>query len=267
MIRSRFTPVFLTAMLVFLPFVATAQEEEPTLLTWVGLINLKPGTGPQFEKAFEKYNQPLFDRLVEDDKGISWGLGYELAGPGGYDYVVWINAPGWAGIGDIEAMFDAQYEGMSEDELAEMIRDWTAVIEPGPEETQLLRHVVVNANPETDSKYLRLSYYKVRPGHSGDLVKMYKSYWVPIYDQLLESGVISAYGMIEEAVHSDSSFTHQAWFEFNSLADLDEVEKAIEEADSAVSEGDRVARNLAFLKMVEPDAHYDRLIRKLKQGG
>lgn len=267
MFRSRLTPMFLTTALVFLPFVAIAQEEGPTPLTWVGLINLKPGTGPQFEKTFEKYNQPLFDRLVADDTGVSWGLGYEMAGPGGFDYVVWISAPGWGGIGEVEAMFDTQYEGMSEEDLAEMITDWTAVIEPGKDQTQILRHVVVNANSDADSKYLRLSYFKAKPGHSGDLVKMYKSYWAPFYDELLGSGVISAYGLIEQAVHSDSSFTHQAWIEFNSLADLDEIDRAIEEADADVSEGDRMARKLAFMKTVEPDAHYDRLIRKLKQGG
>ena len=46
-----------------------------------------------------------------------------------------------------------------------------------------------------------------------------------------------------------------------------QFEKVIEEAFSEVSESDGVARKLAFMKMVEPDAHFDRLIRKLKQGG
>ena len=267
MIRSRLTIVLVTAALVFPSIVASAQDEGPTPLTWVGSIKLQPGAGPQFEKVFETYDQPLFDRLVAEGEGVSWGLGYELAGPGGFDYVIWISAPGWAGIGTIEAMFDARYEGMSEDDLAEMIAAWTAVIAPEEDQVQLLRHVVVNTNPEADSKYLRLSYYKVKPGRSGELVKMYKSYWVPLNEQLLESGVISAYGLIEQAIHTDSSFTHQAWIEFNSLADLDRIDKAIEEADAEVSEGDRMARELAFMKTVETGAHFDRLIRKLKQGG
>jgi hypothetical protein len=148
-----------------------------------------------------------------------------------------------------------------------MIEDWAAVIEPGAEQVQLLRHLVVNANPEADNKYLRLSYYTTTPGHGDDLMKMYKSFWVPIYDRLLEAGVIGAYGMVEQAVHSDSSFTHLSWFEVNSLADLDEVDKAVAEASAEVSEGDGVARKLAFMKMVEPDGHYCRLIRVWKHGG
>ena len=87
-----------------------------------------------------------------------------------------MNQPGWGGIGEVEAMFDAHYEGMSEDDLAEMIADWTAVIDPEEDQIQLLRYAVVNADPEADSNYLRLSNYKVKLGHSSDLVKMYKSY-------------------------------------------------------------------------------------------
>ena len=74
---------------------------------------------------------------------------------------------------------------------------------------------------------MRLSYHTVRAGYGSDLMKMYRSYWVPIYDHLLEAGVIGAYGVIEQAVHSDTSFTHLAWFEFNSLANLDKVESLV----------------------------------------
>jgi hypothetical protein len=263
MIRSRLTPVLVMTALLLLPAFAVAQEG-PMPLTWVGMVKVKPGAGPQFEKAFEKYNKPLFDQLVADGKATSWALGYELAGPGGYDYAIWITAPGWAGIGDVEAAFDARYEGMSEEELAAMIEDWVAAIEPGADQTQLLRHTVFKANPDADWNYVRLSYFTVKPGHGDDLMKGYKSFWVPIYDQLLEAGVISGYGMVEQAIHSDSSFTHEAWTTFNSLADLDKVEMAIEEANKEVSEGDSVARKIAFMKMVKADAHFCRLIRVWK---
>jgi len=263
MIRSRGIPVLVVAALILLPSVAAAQEG-PTLLTWAGMVNVKPGADPQFEKAFDKYNKPLFDQLVADGKATSWALGYELAGPGGYDYVVWINAPGWAGIGDIEAAFDSQYEGLSKEELAEMIEDWTAAIEPGDDQTLLLRHTVFKANPDADWKFLRLSHYTVKPGHGGDLMKMYKTIWVPIYDQLLETGAISGYGMAEQAVHSNGSFTHEAWITFSALANLDKVDQAIEEAFAEMADGDAVARNIAFMKMVKPEAHFDRLIRVWK---
>jgi hypothetical protein len=251
------------AALLLLPALAAAQEG-PMPLSWAGMFKVNPGAELQFEKTFEKYEKPLLDQLVADGKASTWGLGYELAGPGGYDYVVWITAPGWAGIGEVESMFDARYEGMSEEDLAAMIEDWVAAIEPGSDQTLLLRHKVFKANPDADWNYLRLSYYTVKPGHGGDLMKGYKSFWVPIYDQLLETGVISGYGMAEQAVHSDSSFTHQAWITFNSLADLDRLVKAIEEANEEVSEGDSVARKIAFLKMVKADTHYDRLIRVWK---
>jgi hypothetical protein len=251
------------AALMLLPALAAAQDE-PEPLTWVGMMQVKPGADLLFEKAFDKYNKPLLDQLVADGKAMSWGLGYELAGPGGYDLVLWITVPGWAGIGAVEAMFDERWEGMSEEELTDMFEDWMAAVEPGDDQTQLLRHKVFKANPDADYKYLRMSAYTVKPGHGEDLMKGYKSFWVPINNQLLETGVISGYGMIEQAVHSDSSFTHEAWITLDSLADLDKVEKAIGEANEMLSEGDSVARKIAFMKMVKPDAHYCRLIRVWK---
>jgi len=252
------------AALILLPTLAAAQEG-PMPLTWVGMYKVKPGTGPQFEKLFEKYDKPLCAKLVADGNAISWGLGYELAGPGGFHYAWWVTMPGWAAMGAVEAAFDEFYEGLSEEELATMSAERTAVMEPGTSQTQLLRHTVFQANPDADYKYLRLAAYTFKPGHDGDVMKMYKSFIVPTYDQLLESGVISGYGMMEQAVHSDSSFTHEAWITFADLADIEKYEKAFMEADAEVSEGDGVARELAFMKMVKPDGHYDRLIRVLMQ--
>lgn len=239
-----------------------AADDGPMPLTWVGMVKLNPGTGPQFEQAFEKYNRPLFDQMVADGKAMSWGLGYELAGPGGFDYVMWITMPGWAGMGAVEAAFDAQYESLSEEELATMIADWTAVTQPGENHNDLLRHTVFKGTPGADFKYLRLSAYTVNPGYGEDLMNMYKSFNVPTYEKLLEEGVISGYGMIQQAVHSDTSFTHEAWITFAELADLEKVEKAFDERE--ISDGDEAARDIAFRKIMKTDSHFDRLIRVTK---
>jgi len=256
--------VLVIAALLLLPTLVAAQEG-PMPLTWVGMVKVKPGAGPLYEKFFEKYDKPLFDQMVAEGKAASWGFGYELAGPGGYDYVLWITMPGWGAMGAVEATFDARYEGMSEEELGAMMEEMVAAVDTDALQIQLLRHTVFQANPDEDYKYLRLAAYTVKPGHGGDVMKMYKSFMVPIYDKLLENGVISGYGMAEQAVHSDSSFTHEAWIVFNSLADLENYEKAFMEADAEVSEGDGVARELAFMKMMQHDGHFDRLIRVTKR--
>ena len=258
------TPVFLTIALVAAPMIAIAQDA-PKPLTWVGTIDVKPGGGPGFEKVFETYQKPILDQLVEDGKATSWGLGYELAGPGGFDYVVWVTIANWAAMGDVEAAFDARYEGLSEEDLTAMMEDFVGVVEPGDEQGQLLRHHVFKANPEGKSNYLYLSAFSVKPGHGSDVMKMYKSFMMPIYDGLLEDGTITGYGMVQQEVHTDPSFTHEAWFTFENLSDLDAREKAFEDAYTEESEGDEVARDLAFMKMVKWETHFDRLIRVLMQ--
>ena len=53
MTRSRLTSVLVMAAVLLLPTLVAAQED-PMPLSWVGLVKVKPGAGPQFEKAFEK---------------------------------------------------------------------------------------------------------------------------------------------------------------------------------------------------------------------
>jgi hypothetical protein len=246
------------AALILLPAFVTAQDG-PMPLTWVGMDKVKPGKGMEYPALFAKYNKPLLDRMVADGTALGWGVGYELAGPGGFNYLVWITMPGWAGMGAVEAAFDANYEGMSEEERGAMMAEWMEVLETGDEKYMLLRHTVFNASPDAKYKYLRLSNNTAKPGHDSDVKKMYKSFVEPVYDQLLKDGAIAGYGLIEQAVHSDPTFTHEAWITFDELADLEKVEKAFKEQE--VSDGDEVARDLAFNKMFESDAHYDRLIR------
>lgn len=260
--RYRVFPIIVMAASMLLPALVTAQDG-PMPLSWVAMDKVKPGMGMQYPALFAKYNKSLLDQMVADGTAMSWGVGYELAGPGGFNYLVWITMPGWAGMGAVEAAFDANYEGMSEEERETMMSEWMEVMETGDEQYMLLRHTVFNANPDAKYKYLRLSNYTVKPGYEDDVSKMFKSFVAPVYDQLLEDGVIAGYGLIEQAVHSDSTFTHEAWITFDELADLEMVEKAFMAQE--VSDGDDVARDLAFKKMFQHDAHYDRLIRVMMQ--
>lgn len=256
--RYRVFPIIVMAALLLLPALVSAQDG-PMPLTWVGMDKVKPGMAMQYPALFAKYNKPMLDQMVADGIATSWGVGYELAGPGGFNYIVWITMPGWAGMGAVEAAFDARYEGLSEEEQETMMSEWLEVMETGEEQYMLLRHTVFNGNPDAKFKYLRLSNYTAKPGYGSDVTKMYKSFVEPVYDELLKDGAIAGYGLIEQAIHSDSTFTHEAWITFAELADLEKVEKAFMEQE--VSDGDEVARDLAFNKMFESDAHYDRLIR------
>ena len=262
--RWRMVPFIVAVALMVLPSLAVAQEQ-PKLLSWVGFINVKPGADPMFEKAFDKYQAPLLNQLVADGHAASWGLGYELAGPGGYDYVVWVTMPGWAGMSAVEKAFDDRYESMSEDDLKGMMGEWLAAMEDDGEVTQLLRHQVFNSAPSTEYNYLKLSTWVVKPGHGGDVMQMYKDYAQPVYEQLLADGTITGYGMIEQVVHADSSFTHETWITFKDLADLDTVEAAFMAADEDVGEADHMARKLAYMKITNPAHHHDRLLRVWKR--
>lgn len=256
--RYRVFPIIVMAALILLPASGSAQDG-PMPLTWVGMDKVKPGMAMEYPALFAKYNKPMLDKMVADGIATSWGVGYELAGPGGFNYLVWITMPGWAGMGAVEAAFDANYEGMPEEEREAMMAEWMAVVETGNEQYMLLRHTVFNGNPDAKFKYLKLSNYTAKPGHGSDVTKMYKSFVEPIYAQLMKDGAIAGYGLIEQAIHSDPTFTHEEWITFGELADLEKVEKAFMEQE--VSDGDEIARDLTFNKMFESDAHYDRLIR------
>jgi hypothetical protein len=244
-----------------------AAQDGPPPLTWVNTLEVHTGAGQQFMQMVREYDAPILEQLAADGTIMSWGVGAQMAGPPGLDYAMWVTVPSWASFAKVEQAFDEARSSMSEDDMASMIETWKTAVKEGSDHAQIIRHVVFEADPDAaPPKYLRLSVYTAKPGAGSDMMKMYEAYIQPTYQSLLDDGVIGGYGVAMQAVHTDSSWTHEAWIVCDDFADMDAIDQAFMQADAEASEGEMAAREAAFMAMGDYAAHYDRLLRVVMPG-
>ena len=245
---------------------AAAQEtSEP--LTWVLSVTVKPGRLGDLEKAAQKYDKPVFDKLVADGSISSYGLACQMVGPPTESCMYWATAADWSGMGKVEKAFEDSRKVMKETELKEMMDAFLAVTDPTWEASFVVRHVVFNGAPGGTPKYLMRHVYNANPGKGSAAVKMYKEYNVPVYQKLLQDGVIAGYGVAVPDIHVGGGWTHTMWTMFSDLSQLDAMDQAFQAADEARGEAVNEALDASWMQMHDRDAHWDSLMRISMYGG
>jgi hypothetical protein len=240
-----------------LPAAAQATNEP---LTWLINVTVKPGHYMDLKKATEKYDKPVLDKLVADGVIGSWGFGCQEVGPPAVSCLYFVTAADWAAMGKVDKAYEEQRKGMKEAEVKAMLDAYNGVTEPEKEVSSIVRHVVFQGTPGTKVNYLMRHVYKFKPGHGSAAVKMFKQYSAPIYQKLLEAGVINGYGMAVPELHNDASWTHATWITFSDLSQLDAVDKAFDEAMKARGEELNEMLRSTLMKMHDMDAHWDSLV-------
>jgi hypothetical protein len=240
-----------------LPAAAQATNEP---ISWLINVTVKPGHFMDLKKAAEKYDKPVFDKLVADGVIGSWGLGCQLVGPPEESCMYFVTAADWSAMAKVEKAFHDQQMGMKESEAKAMEEAYLGATVPEKEISSVVRHVVFHGTPGAKTSYLLRHVYKFKPGKGEELVKLYKAYTMPIYQKLLDAGVITGYGLAVPEMHVGAPWTHASWITFSDMSQLDAVDKAFEEADKARGEGLNDMLEATFMKMNVPDAHWDSLM-------
>jgi hypothetical protein len=80
-------------------------------------IKAKPGKAGDYRKAWEKYNKPVYDKLVADGVIIGYGLSVEeVRTEGDFTHFVWFETKDLAGMDKVRTAFIADRERRSQDE-------------------------------------------------------------------------------------------------------------------------------------------------------
>ena len=245
--------------------VAAQATGEP--ITWVWHVTAKPGKWMDLEKVAEKYDKPVFDKLVADSAIIGWGLAYQQAGPPDQSYIYWVTGSDWAAMGKVEKAFEDNYKAMKEADRKAAMDAFLGATQPEKESTSVLRHVVFKGTPGTKPVYLMRHAFKVKPGKGQAAMKMYKEYDVPVYDKLLEAGVITAYGVVVPEIHTGSGWTHLMWYMFTDMSQFDAMEKAWKEDEKTRSDSMNETLMSSWMQLHDMDAHWDSLMKISLYGG
>jgi len=245
--------------------VAAQATGEP--ITWLWYVTAKPGKWMDLEKTAEKYDKPVFDKLVADGAISSWGLAFQEAGPPEQMYMYWVTGDNWAAMGKVEKAFEDNYKAMKEADRKASMDAFLGATVPEKESSSVVRHVVYKGTPGVKPVYLMRHVYKVKPGKGSAAMKMIKEYDVPVFDKLLAAGTIGAYGVARPEIHNGSGWTHAIWYMFTDMSQLDAMEKAWQEDEKTRSESINESLMSNWVQLHDFDAHFDSLMKVELYGG
>jgi hypothetical protein len=85
--------------------------------TRFNFFKVKPGKGTDFRKAWEKYNKPVFDKLLADGVVLAYGLAVEdVRTEGEFTHFVWYDVKDLASLDKVRAAFMADRDRRSQEE-------------------------------------------------------------------------------------------------------------------------------------------------------
>ena len=100
-------------------------------MTRYNFIKVKPGKAAEYRKTWEKYNKPVFDKLLADGVILAFGMSAEeIKTDGEWTHFIWMATADMAGFDKIAAAFAADRGRRTEDERNSISDAFTSVTEP-----------------------------------------------------------------------------------------------------------------------------------------
>ena len=100
-------------------------------ITRYNFIKVKPGKAAEYRRTWEKYNKPVFDKLIADKALLAYGLSTEeVKTDGDFTHFVWMAAADMSGMDKIAAAFAADRAQRSEAEQSSIAELFASVTEP-----------------------------------------------------------------------------------------------------------------------------------------
>ena len=109
---------------------------------------VKPGKAADYRKTWEKYNKPVFDKLVADGVILAYGLATEaIKTDGEFTHYVWMATANMAGLDKIAAAFTADRAARTEDERNSITQAFTDVTDPDKARSMVTRSRIFRLAP------------------------------------------------------------------------------------------------------------------------
>ena len=118
-------------------------------VTRYNFVKVKPGKGPDYRRTWEKYNKPVFDKLVADGVVLAYGLAAEdVKTDGDWTHFVWIATANMAAADKIGPAFTADRARRSEKERNEITEAFLDATEPDKARSLITRSRIFKIAPE-----------------------------------------------------------------------------------------------------------------------
>ncbi len=112
-------------------------------------IKVKPGKGGDYRRTWEKYNKPVYDKLVADGVVMAYGLAAEeVKTDGEFTHFVWIATASMAAADKIGPAFTAERAKRSEEERNAITEAFLSVTEPDKARSMVTRSRIFRVAPQ-----------------------------------------------------------------------------------------------------------------------
>ena len=100
-------------------------------MTRYNFVKVKPGKTAEYRRAWEKYNKPVYDKLVADGTVLAYGLAVEeVKTDGEFTHFIWVGTSDMGGFDKIGPAFAADRARRSEEERNTITELFASLTEP-----------------------------------------------------------------------------------------------------------------------------------------
>lgn len=106
-------------------------------------VKVKPGKGNEFRKAWEKYNKPVFDKLLADGTVLAYGLAVEeVRTEGDFTHFVWYDVKDLASFDKVRAAFIADRDRRSQEEQDALTHLFVSLVDADASRSEVGRSLI-----------------------------------------------------------------------------------------------------------------------------
>jgi hypothetical protein len=117
-------------------------------VTRYNFIKVKPAKAAEYRRTWEKYNKPVFDKLIADGALLAYGLSTEeVKTDGDFTHFVWMATADMSGMDKIGAAFAADRARRTEEERASISELFTSATEPDKARSVVTRSRIFRLPP------------------------------------------------------------------------------------------------------------------------
>ena len=117
-------------------------------VTRYNFVKVKPGKAADYRRAWEKYNKPVYDKLVADGVVAAYGLGVEeVKTDGEFTHFIWFAGANISALDKVGPAFAADRNRRSEEERNAIAELFASVTEPDKARSMVLRARIFRIPP------------------------------------------------------------------------------------------------------------------------
>ncbi len=241
MTRQLLLSIIVLLVLVLTPLVSTAQQQEPTIYTYMAHWNVPRAQWAEFTANGEQNVRPVMERMLADGTIESWGNESRIIHEeDGTTHGTWWAATSIAGLMRVR------------EELVKLGPN--PILDNVGHHDHLMESVIHRGTTTArTSGYLSVSINKVQPGSGQAWRQLWEKYFKPTYDELLDNGTILSYEVSSQYVHTEDP----RWRYVSTVTPNAEARDKVNAALDAVFEKDGAAIRAAFGSVSIRSEHRD----------